>query len=187
MPVSENGLAFCAQREALVQTAYPDSRHLAIGFGINIPGLEPGTTVTIGQAIADYVAAAKGYDADIARVYAGIFLTQQIHDALFSLTWNIGGTQLRKETELRDRIAAHLADPKDTVKRDNACRFILDVRRENDIYFNLSRRCREVVLFQTGDYGDLRKLKIWREGMHPRGPNAVLPDTMDMPKFLEAA
>ena len=96
--LGENDLAFTAQREALVQTAYQDSRHLAIGLGINIPGLKPGTTISIEQAVADYVEAAAGYDASIDKIYAGIPITPQIRGALFSLTWNIGATQLKAET-----------------------------------------------------------------------------------------
>ena len=170
LDVSEKGLAFVAVREACVLTAYQDTRHLALGFGINDPSLKEGDTITLDEAITRYVKTAGEYSASINKILLGLPIKQHQHDVLFSVTWNIGATRLADEDRLLRAIRAHSVEPTNPELRDWAAYELLHVRWDlvGHKPFNLARRCAEAILYVRGDYGDLSKLKLWREGKNPR-------------------
>jgi GH24 family phage-related lysozyme (muramidase) len=184
MRVSPQGLAFVAQREGCVLTAYRDTKHLAIGFGWNKPGLQEGDTITLDEAVAQFVEHSAVYDQDMARVFGAAPLSQQCYDALYSLAYNIGGTQLRKETDLISAVIAHALSPGDRVLRDKAAYHLTRARFNDESGpFNFSRRCREALVYIGGDYGDLTTLKMWPVGKSPRNVPPDAPETAPMPVF----
>lgn len=179
---SEQGLAFVAQREAAVLTAYQDSKNLAIGFGWNKPGLKDGDTITLDEAVASFVTLADAIaEKDVNRVFGAAPLSQQVYDAMFSLTYNCGGTQLRKETNLISAVIAYALTPTNKLLRDMAAWHIVNTKF-SDVTgpFNLSRRCREALIFTQGDYGQLDMIKVWPVGKNPRSDP---PDIVPMPVF----
>lgn len=183
LEASEYGLAFTAQREAFVLTAYVDSpgRPLAIGAGDNDKNLKPGDTITLDEAVRRFVKRAEDFEADLNRVFGAAPLTQEMFDALFSLTYNIGGTQLRKQTELISAVIAYALTPHDRLLRDMAAYHLINAKFSNVTGpFNLSRRCREALIFVSRDYGDLTQIKCWPVGTDPRkDPPKLIP----MPSF----
>src|SRR5690349_21190544 len=107
MQASEKALAFAAQREACCLQAHLDTTRWAYGFGWNKPGLKEGESTTWEEAIAQHVVNAAVYEADVNRVFGSAPLTQQQYDAIWIAALNIGGTQLRKESDLIAAVIAH--------------------------------------------------------------------------------
>ena len=178
MQVSNDGLAFVAAREALCLTAHKDTRLPAIGFGVNDPTLTLGETITIEEAIDRYLKKAPDYDADVLAVFKDIPLAQHQFDALWSLDWNTGRTDLRRATDLVTAIKSFALAP-DTTDQDKVLKRWLRDRAafqftqvkydsETDTYFNLSRRMLEGALFASGNYGDISRVKFYGAGKHPK-------------------
>lgn len=181
---SNKGLQFNAQREAMVLTAHRDTKNLAIGVGDNAPDLKEGDTITFDEAVARYQKRALDFEADVNRVFGAAPLSQQMYDALFSLTYNIGGTVLRAQKDLISAVIAHALTPGDRVLRDKAAYLLLGVKRtEEGGPFNLSRRCKEALIFINGDYGTLDLLKLWPVGTSPRNNPPDPPQLVPMPVF----
>jgi GH24 family phage-related lysozyme (muramidase) len=178
---SERGLAFCAAREACVLKAYLDTKHLAIGFGDNDPSLKEGDTISFEEAIRRYLKKIKGYEESVNRIFAAANLSQTTFDALISLCWNVGATQLREEKQLITAIEGYGSDPKSAYFRDWAAFELIKVKLDGSGPFNLSRRCREALVLINGDYGDLNTLKIWPPYKTVR---VDPPDITPMPRFL---
>lgn len=185
MLVSNAGLARVAAFEACVLTVYADVHSPAIGFGQNDPALKEGDTITLEEAIGLFVKNAMVYEAAVNRLFADVALSQTQFDALFSLAYNIGGGNLRKERTLVDAVKAFAALPGDHVLRDKAGFAIIRAHwsEENGGPFNFSRRCREALLFVAGDYGDISTLKLWGPGLNPRTSQPAL---VAMPVFRAA-
>lgn len=183
--VSERGLAFVAAREACVLTAYRDSHMLAIGFGQNDPNLKEGDTTTLEHAIALFRTAAFERVVALRKIFAGVDLPQHQFDALFSLLYNCGaGTIARNSPDLLGAVRAYRANPKDVRFRDHAAyQIILTHPEDKPVPFNLSRRCREVLLFLSEDYGDISTLKFWPAGKSPKHTPPDLVTLIPMPKF----
>ena len=178
---SERGLAFCAAREACVLRSYLDTKHLAIGFGDNDPSLKEGDTISLDEAVRRYVEKAHSYEASINKIFIGADLSQTTYDALFSLAWNIGATQLRKETQLITAIEAFGSDPKRAYFRDWAGFELTKAKMDAKGPFNFSRRCREALILINADYGELTTLKLWPAHKTVR---VDPPDLIPMPRFL---
>lgn len=190
---TEKGFAFTAAREACVLTAHRDTKNLAIGFGLNAPGLKEGDTCSLDEAIAAFVAYGTAIcEHDVDRVFVGLKLLPHQYDALFSLAWNLGGTRLRAASALIYAISQFIethepaGSPAWRKLRDRAgLEIVLARYTDEDGPFNFSRRCREAVLFTTGDYGDLSRIPFWDRGKSPKheppDPGTWLP----MPTFLK--
>lgn len=183
--VVERTLAFTAVREGCVQTMYPDSHNPAIGFGQNDPSLKPGDTISVARACEMLVAASKSFEASILKAFHEVALTQPMFDALFSLTYNVGGGGLAAEPDLIAAFKAYAINPDDHGLRDLAGLQLALVKvKETGHPFNLSRRLREGLILTAGDYGDLTKIPFWSAGKNPRVDKQ---ESLAMPPFLKAA
>lgn len=189
LPVSEKGYAFVATREACVLTMYPDSHNPAIGFGQNDPNLKPGDVITLDAAIALFVKEGRRIQGALAKLFDGYDLPQRAVDCLFSTTYNIGlGSLTRANSQLVDAVRAFARHPGNRPMRDLAGYQIVQAHPEGaEPPFNLSRRCREAVLFLTGDYGDLSIMQLWPAGKSPRHLPPDPPTVVPMPTFLRVA
>jgi GH24 family phage-related lysozyme (muramidase) len=176
--VSEKGLAFVACREACSLTAYADTHMLAVGFGQNDPSLKPGDTIALEHAIDLFVNKAKADAIQLTRIFDGVLLDQQHVDSLWSLGYNIGFGALGRDTELVNAVKAFRTDPRNRELRDAAG---FEIVRP----FNLSRRCREALVFVSGDYGDLSTLQLWEAGKSPKNTPPDPPTVVPMPTFLK--
>lgn len=186
MGPGEKGYAFVAAREACVLTMYPDSHHPAIGFGRNDPSLKPGDTSTLEAEIAWLVTEGERIGAGLAKLFAGYDLKQNAVDALFSTAYNIGlGSLTRANVNLVVAIKAHAANPTRQT-RDAAGWWILQAHPEHvEPPFNLSRRCREALVFLSDDYGDLSTMQLWPAGKSPKNMPPDPPVLVPMPAFLK--
>lgn len=182
--ISEKGYAFVAAREACVLTAYPDSRMLAAGFGQNDPTLKVGDTITLDQAIALFLKEGQRIETFLQKTFSPN-LEQQHVDALFSATYNVGTGTMRDNADLLIAVAAFRAGPADKRLRDLAGLEIIKVHpKDKPVPFNLSRRCREVLVFVSGDYGDLSTMQLWPAGKSPKNTPPDPPTIVPMPRFL---
>lgn len=161
MLVSERGLAFVAKREALSLSAYEDGA-FAIGFGRHLPGLTADSKSTVAECCAELVRYADAIaEHDIDRVFNGVKLKQHQYDAIFSLTWNIGGTSLRKQVMLIASIERWLDDPT-TVNRGWLAEHWFHVKFSSlNGPHNPERKMDEYRLFTQGDYGKLDTIMFW--------------------------
>jgi GH24 family phage-related lysozyme (muramidase) len=189
LTIGEKGYAFVAAREACVLTMYPDSHNPAIGFGQNDPNLKPGDVITLDRAIALFLKEGQRIAAALEKLFAGFYLTQQQIDALFSTVYNIGlGSLVRANSGLVEAVKSYARHPTSHALRDAAGRLIVDARPENvEPPFNLSRRCREALVFVSGDYGDLSTLQLWPAGKSPKNNPPDPPTLVPMPTFLKGA
>lgn len=180
MLASAHCLAFIAAREACVLVAYQDSHHLAIGFGDNDPSIKGGDTITLAEAVRRMEAKVVEYAAGVERIFSPRIIPQTKFDALVSLAWNIGVGGLRAEVDFVGAVEVALDNPHDVKCRDMAGLQWTRVKYSDQSGpFNLSRRCREAILFLTGGYGDLSALDLYRGN-----PHATAPERVPMPKFL---
>jgi hypothetical protein len=95
------------------------------------------------------------------------------------LVYNIGFGALGRDTELVNAVKAFRTDPRNRELRDAAG---FEIVRP----FNLSRRCREALVFVSGDYGDLSTLQLWEAGKSPKNTPPDPPTVVPMPTFLKA-
>lgn len=182
MIASQNGCAFAAQREACVLTTYPDGDGFSQGFGIF--GAQPGDTKSFEECIALYVERCAVADADVAAVFAGVPFTQTQYDSVWETTYNIGRTQLLKETGYLSAIESFAADPTNHDLQDDVAIALTKVKYRPGYsgrdHHNLARKMSSGALFLRGDYGDLTFVKLWTEekvpGVHP-------PLLVKMPRF----
>lgn len=180
MTISAKGKAFIAAREACVLVAYQDSHHLAIGFGDNDPALKAGDTITLAEAVRRMEAKVVPYAEGVAQTFHPRQIPQAKFDALVSVAWNVGVGGLRSDAEFVQAVGEAIDNPRDGRRRDAAGLLLVCVKyTEERGPFNLSRRCREAILFTTGDYGDLSTLELYRGD-----PRATAPERVPMPKFL---
>lgn len=185
LAVSERGYAFVACREACVLTVYPDTHNPASGFGMNDLTKVVGQTVTMDEAILAFVQEGKRIAAALDRVFAGFDLKQQHVDACFSLAYNIGAGALSRNTGLVGAIKSFCTHPTSRQLRDAAGYQFVRANYSDDAGpFNLSRRCREAILFVSGDYGDLSTLQLWPAGKSPKATPPDPPTLIPMPRFL---
>lgn len=172
-------MQYCAQREACVLVAHVDSPEpgapLAIGIGDNDPAVKPGDTISFPEAQRRYVEKFRTHaEADVDTVFKGVPLTPPQYDVIASMTYQIGGSQLRRETPLvdavkrmGDQVLAPDPDPKEQAAKmrrlqDDAAAIFPQIRRKDDGgYHTLSRRSSDMTLFLRGDYGDLTFLKLY--------------------------
>ncbi len=184
LTISEKGYAFVACREACVLTAYPDSRMLAVGFGQNDPSLKEGDTITMDEAIALFLKEGQRIAAFLEKTFGP--LQQQQADALWSLTYNVGTGTIRDNAPLVAVVKAYVASPKDGRLRDAVGYQILQTHpKDKPVPFNLSRRCREALVFVSGDYGDLRTMMLWPAGKSPKHTPPDPAQVVPMPTFLK--
>jgi hypothetical protein len=177
---------FVAAREACVLTAHRDTALLAIGFGQNDASLDEGDTISMDRAIALLMVAADEYDRSLNIIFAGSALAQHQYDAAFSLMYNVGATWFRSYggRPLVKAVADHAASPGDRGLRDATGFAFVCAKYDPDAGpFNLSRRCREALMYVQGDYGDLSTLKLWREGKSPRHIPPDPFETVPMPRL----
>src|SRR3990167_10113280 len=127
MNTSNSGLAFRAQREACVLTTYPDGVGFSQGFGIF--NATPGETKTFEECIELFRKQASVTDNDMDAVFGGVPFTQVQYDALGDVVYNIGRTQLLKETELRMAVETFSGGPDERVRQDNVAVAFLKVDR----------------------------------------------------------
>lgn len=178
---SNNDLAFIAAREACVLKAYPDAHSLAIGFGINDKTLKPGDKITYEEAIRRFVAVAADYEADINKIFGPMNFQPHEYGALFILDYNIGGTKMRQHHLLLDAAKAYGDQPTNRVLRGWVSYYMIMSLFSNVTgVFNPARRYREATLFETGDYGNISRLKF----LPAHKTNKVDPyEDRPMPKF----
>lgn len=186
LSISEKGYAFVAAREACSLTAYADTRMLAVGFGQNDPNLKPGDVITLDQAIALFLKEGQRIALSLTKIFAGYDLKQNVVDACFSTAYNIGLGSFARNEPLVSAVKAYAVHPADRLRRDAAGYQIINANYTLDMGpFNLSRRCREALVFVSGDYGDLSTLKLWPAGKSPKNNPPDLPTLVPMPTFLQ--
>jgi len=184
--VSEKGYAFVAAREACVLTMYPDSHNPAIGFGQNDPTLKPGDVITLDEAIALFLKEGQRIAAALEKIFAGYDLKQNHVDCLFSVAYNIGTGALARNAPLVDAVKAFATHPTNRLMRDAAGYQIVRANYSDQTGpFNLSRRCREALVFVSGDYGDLSAMQLWPAGKSPKNTPPDPPTVVPMPTFLK--
>jgi GH24 family phage-related lysozyme (muramidase) len=182
---TEKGLAFVATREAIVLTAYPDSHMLAVGMGQNDPALKPGDTITLEQAIALYLHEMERISRFLEMLFSSVTLLPQHWDALGSATYNCGTGTMRNNTALIGAVIDYRDNPDDRHKRDLAAFELVQMHpADKPIPFNLSRRCREALVFTAGDYGDVSTVQLWPAGKSPKNTPPDPPQVVPMPTFL---
>lgn len=174
MNVSNNGLAFVAVREACVLTAYWDRHHYAIGFGINDAKLKGGETITLEQAIVDFVKFMEDISRGVSRLFDGVAFLPNMHDAICSAAYNFGVGGLSEQHDLMRSINDLGGFPADADL--NGVKEAFEA-----IELNNHRRKMEAKMFVEGDYGDISTLKLWKAGKNPRVDAFEL---MPMPRFL---
>lgn len=183
--ISERCYAFVACREACSLTVYSDTHNPASGFGMNDPNKVVGQTITMDEAISSFVQEGKRIAAALDKTFAGVALQQNHVDALFSLSFNIGTGALARNAELVGAVKAFGPFQHDRSLRDWAGYQIVRANFSNTTGpFNLSRRCREAILFVQGDYGDLSTLQLWPAGKSPKNTPPDPPTLIPMPRFL---
>src|SRR4051812_37436633 len=102
MNTSWNGIKFICAREALVTAAYRDGgtdEHpkYSIGFGSQIPPVQPGDTISIEEAFSRMKEHIARNDVTIGRLLNAV-VTQSVWDALASLYYQAGSLALRSVT-----------------------------------------------------------------------------------------
>lgn len=184
---AEKDIAFTAVREECVLTCYPDTHNPAIGFGINDPTLKPGDTIDLDEACRRLVSVMQANGVALAKIFPDHVLLQQHVGALLSLGFNIGMGALRRNVALVNAMDEFFFDPKNAALRDLAAKQIILANMDETTGrpFNLSRRCREALLFISGDYGDLSTLMLWPAGKSPKNTPPDPPIFVPMPTFLK--
>lgn len=181
MKPGQKDLAFIAAREGWALTAYPDTHHLAIGPGLNDPSLVDGHTLSMQRTIEIFLTFMKQQTAALERVLPSEGLAANHWGAVQSLTYNIGVGGIKRNEPLLSAIIAFAAKPSDRVLRDKAgLQIVLANSNPDTGPFNLSRRCREAVLFTAGDYGNIDKMPFWDAG---KNPHKSLPEQLPIPDF----
>lgn len=180
---TNSDFAFIAAREACILKAYQDRNSLAIGFGINDKTLKPGDTITMEQAIHAFVEYVEKDVPILNKTFKDGFLLPHQWGALNSLMYNIGATVFLADHKMVEAVKAFAAAPLDRTLRGWASYYMVMAKFSNVTgVFNPSRRYREGVLFEQGDYGDLTKLKF----LGPDKTNKVDPyEEIPMPVFKE--
>lgn len=172
MKTSYQGRCFIAAREACVLVPYGDGDNFAIGFGHNDPALtKDSPAITIEQAWAQFAADLVPRELVVNSTVI-VPLKQHEFDALVSLYYQAGTAALRA-------VAIRLS----TGDVQGAMVELLSHNRDHShSEFRLGlakRRLLEATLFQTGDYGDISMMKLWRGDPHAGPPELVPfpPDT----------
>jgi GH24 family phage-related lysozyme (muramidase) len=159
---------FVACREALVTVAYPDPtpENCSAGFGTQVPGMKPGTPVTIRWAFDNLH---HGLVDRASRLSKRIFvpLLQHQFDALLSLYYQSGNHYMPlKPREPGDK---HYGDP-DVLALINAGELaaaadIWPTMDESAAGISMAglrkRRLLEQGIFLHAEYGDLTKIPYW--------------------------
>lgn len=100
MQISDSGLRLIAGFEGFSATPYPDAQGQSIGFGHFIKPGEEFTEITEAEGYALLHQDAASADAAVNRLVT-VPLTQNQHDALVSLVYNIGEGNFQISTMLR--------------------------------------------------------------------------------------
>lgn len=176
----QDDLAFNAAREGCALRAYPDGKApptVAWGFGVNKDGLKVGEIISYEKAIADYLALAPIYEADVNDIFGDVPPLQHQGGAIFSACYNCGGTTVREATGFINAVKTLIRTPRPPANAPETDKIAWqDIRDEAGFQFttlkpknkrskfhNLSRRMQEGALFMSGNYGDLRFHPFWPE------------------------
>jgi GH24 family phage-related lysozyme (muramidase) len=159
------GIAFIANREALVTTAYPDgfyddgTQKWSIGYGSQTPTVHEGDTITVDEAIQRLKVDVEEREKDVARLVPATLPPHQF-DALVSLYYQTGYKRMKAVAKLlseNDVIEAGrlmLSDDYITIKDNKTKKW----RRSKGLF---ARRAREAALIASGEYGDLSTVPYW--------------------------
>lgn len=154
MKLSKKGLIALASYEALILNLYLDSGGVkTIGIGSTSSDIKDlnswgwDRSITIEQAVDIYQKSLVKYTAALDAALK-VEVSQQLYDALVSITYNIGIGAMQKSTFMKR------VNSRDTVKRITEAMswFCKDNGRE--VKGLVNRRNKEAMLALNGDYGD---------------------------------
>lgn len=153
MKLSDEGLLFIAREEGVVLDAYKDVKGIwTIGIGHTRFAGDPipkrGMSLSFDEAIQLFRKDIERYERRVRKFLNGVEVPQHVFDAMVSFDYNTGGI-------FKARWAKE-------AKRGNigrASKLIMNWRKPPQI---IPRRRREKSLLESGDYGDLTRIPVYR-------------------------
>ncbi len=183
MQLSRKGALFVIRREALVTVAYPDGEpwedgpeagqpRMSIYCGHQSRAVKPGDHGTIADAFATFEEDIEPRVDHLNKIIK-VDVTQQIFDALFSLTYQSGNRYTMFDPRFKGPFVVETLNRAGSV----VASALLPACDENKAGVKLGglhkRRLLEQKIWRDGDYGDLSTIPVWTSAPHGRPADDV--------------